>query len=121
MSSLVGWIPVLAQVAASQKYLTEARQMQAVSLEVHIRLLCFGIFPRDAASPAYKVLAQRWLKVMLILFAIGVVRDDPLLRAWAALAEVHGAVGRGAVHSHIGRSGLAVAGEVGPPAARPFP
>jgi cytochrome d ubiquinol oxidase subunit I len=86
MSSLLGWIPVLAQAGepASQEYLLEARQMQALSLGVHIPLVCFGIsFPalvlfvewlhNRTGNPAYKALAKRWSKVMLILFAVGVV------------------------------------------------
>jgi cytochrome d ubiquinol oxidase subunit I len=67
-----------------QEYLLEARQMQALSLGVHIPLVCFGIsFPamvlyaewlhNRTGDPAYKALAKRWSKVMLILFAIGVV------------------------------------------------
>jgi cytochrome d ubiquinol oxidase subunit I len=67
-----------------QDYLLEARQMQALSLGVHIPLVCFGIaFPAmvlfceglwlRTGDPAYKALAKRWSKVMLILFAIGVV------------------------------------------------
>jgi cytochrome d ubiquinol oxidase subunit I len=71
-------------VSASQAYLLEARQMQALSLGVHIPLVCFGIsFPamvlfvewlyNRTGDPMYKTLAMRWSKVMLILFAIGVV------------------------------------------------
>jgi len=67
-----------------QEYLLEARQMQALSLGVHVPLVCFGIaFPAmvlfaeglwlRTGDPAYKALAKRWSKVMLILFAIGVV------------------------------------------------
>ena len=67
-----------------QEYLLEARQMQALSFAVHIPLVCFGIaFPAmvlfmeglylRTGDPLYKVLAKRWSKVMLILFAIGVV------------------------------------------------
>jgi cytochrome bd ubiquinol oxidase subunit I len=67
-----------------QSYLLEARQMQALSLAVHIPLVCFGIsFPAivlfmeglylRTGKPVYKALAKRWSKVMLILFAIGVV------------------------------------------------
>ncbi|HEX2233853.1 MAG TPA: cytochrome ubiquinol oxidase subunit I [Thermoleophilaceae bacterium] len=67
-----------------QEYLLEARQMQALSLGVHIPLVCFGIaFPvmvlfvewlyNCTGNPTYKTLAKRWSKVMLILFAIGVV------------------------------------------------
>ena len=58
--------------------------MQALSLGVHIPLVCFGIsFPAivlfmeglyiRTGNPVYKALAKRWSKVMLILFAIGVV------------------------------------------------
>jgi cytochrome d ubiquinol oxidase subunit I len=58
--------------------------MQALSLGVHIPLVCFGIsFPTmvlfleglylRTGDPVYKTLAKRWSKVMLILFAIGVV------------------------------------------------
>src|SRR5918996_2500601 len=67
-----------------QPYLQEARQMQALSLGVHIPLVCFGIsFPAmvlfmeglwlRTGNPAYKAVAKRWSKVMLILFAVGVV------------------------------------------------
>src|SRR5918994_4749318 len=86
MSSLLGWIPLLAQAGepASQEYLQEARQMQALSLGVHIPLVCFGIsFPAmvlfvewlhlRTGNRVYEALAKRWSKVMLILFAIGVV------------------------------------------------
>ena len=70
--------------AVDQDYLLEARQMQALSLGVHIPLVCFGIaFPAmvmfvealhlRTGNPTYKALAKRWSKVMLILFAIGVV------------------------------------------------
>jgi cytochrome bd ubiquinol oxidase subunit I len=68
----------------SQPYLLEARQMQALSLGVHIPLVCFGIaFPAmvlflegmwlRTGDPLYRALAKRWSKVMLILFAVGVV------------------------------------------------
>jgi cytochrome d ubiquinol oxidase subunit I len=70
--------------SVDQAYLLEARQMQALSLAVHIPLVCFGIsFPAmvlfmeglhlRTGNPVYKALAKRWSKVMLILFAIGVV------------------------------------------------
>ena len=67
-----------------QPDLLEARQMQALSLGVHIPLVCFGIsFPAmvlfveglwlRTGDPVYKAVAKRWSKVMLILFAVGVV------------------------------------------------
>jgi cytochrome bd ubiquinol oxidase subunit I len=62
----------------------EARQMQALSLAVHIPIVCFGIaFPAmflfveglylRTGDPTYKALAKRWSKVALLLFAVGVV------------------------------------------------
>ena len=68
----------------NQPDLLQARQMQALSFAVHIPLVCFGIaFPAmvlfveglylRTGEPAYKALAKRWSKVMLILFAVGVV------------------------------------------------
>ena len=62
----------------------EARQMQALSLAVHIPIVCFGIaFPAfilfveglylRTGDATYKALAKRWSKVALILFAVGVV------------------------------------------------
>jgi cytochrome d ubiquinol oxidase subunit I len=68
----------------SQQYLFEARQMQALSLGVHIPLVCFGIaFPtlvlfaewryRRTGDRVYLTLARRWSKVMITLFAVGVV------------------------------------------------
>jgi cytochrome bd ubiquinol oxidase subunit I len=67
-----------------QEYLLQARQMQALSLEAHIPLVCFGIaFPAmvlfleglwlRTGDPLYKAVAKRWSKAMLILFACGVV------------------------------------------------
>src|SRR5215208_1150642 len=67
-----------------QEYLLEARQMQALSFAVHIPLVCFGIaFPAlvlfvewlhlRSGDPLYRILAIRWSKVMLALFAVGVV------------------------------------------------
>ena len=58
--------------------------MQALSFAVHIPLVCFGIaFPalvlfvewlhRRSGDELYLVLAKRWSKVMLALFAVGVI------------------------------------------------
>src|SRR5438093_3039106 len=58
--------------------------MQALSLTVHIPLVCFGIaFPSmvlfaesrylRTGDEVYRTLARRWSKVMLTLFAVGVV------------------------------------------------
>ena len=67
-----------------QHYLLQARQMQALSFAVHIPLVCFGIaFPAmvlfaewrylRTGDPLFRTLARRWSKVMLALFAVGVV------------------------------------------------
>jgi cytochrome bd ubiquinol oxidase subunit I len=67
-----------------QEYLFEARQMQALSFVVHIPLVCFGLaFPAlvlfaewrylRTGDPLYRTLARRWSRVMLALFAVGVV------------------------------------------------
>jgi cytochrome bd ubiquinol oxidase subunit I len=67
-----------------QDYLFEARQLQALSFIAHIPLVCFGVaFPAfvvfaewlhlRTGDETYRVLARRWSKVMLALFAAGVV------------------------------------------------
>src|SRR5947208_12017010 len=67
-----------------QHYLLQARQMQALSFAVHIPLVCFGIaFPamvlfvewlyRRTGDEVYLTLARRWSKVMIALFAVGVI------------------------------------------------
>lgn len=67
-----------------QDYLLEARQMQAMSFVMHIPLVCFGIaFPSlvifmewmglKTGRAHYTAIARRWSKVMITLFAAGVV------------------------------------------------
>src|SRR5437660_7943473 len=67
-----------------QAYLLEARQMQALSFAVHIPLVCFGIaFPAmvlyaewmhsRTGDDVYLTVARRWTKVMVALFAVGVI------------------------------------------------
>jgi cytochrome d ubiquinol oxidase subunit I len=69
---------------AEQPDALEARQMQALSLAVHIPIVCFGIaFPAmilfveglylRTGDTVYKALAKRWSKVAMIIFAVGVV------------------------------------------------
>jgi cytochrome d ubiquinol oxidase subunit I len=69
---------------AHQAYLLEARQMQALSFAVHIPLVCFGIaFPAmvlfvewlylRTGDPLYRTLARRWTRVLVALFAVGVI------------------------------------------------
>src|SRR4051812_19212875 len=77
-------VVVTALASASQHYLDEARQMQALSFAVHIPLVCFGIaFPAmvlfaewvylRTGDELYRTLARRWTRVMVALFAVGVV------------------------------------------------
>ena len=72
-----------------QDYLHQARQMQALSFAVHIPLVAFGIaFPamvlfvewlgRRRGDELYLTLARRWSKVMLTLFAFGVITGTAL-------------------------------------------
>ncbi|HEX8102924.1 MAG TPA: cytochrome ubiquinol oxidase subunit I [Solirubrobacteraceae bacterium] len=86
-----GWGAVLAAQdvvqtlgGGSQPDAVEARQMQALSLAVHIPIVCFGIaFPAmflfveglylRTGDETYKALAKRWSKVALVIFAVGVV------------------------------------------------
>jgi cytochrome bd ubiquinol oxidase subunit I len=78
--------PVMAAALApvEQQHLLEARQMQALSFAVHIPLVCFGTaFPAmvlfaewlhlRTGDPVLRTLARRWSKVMVALFAVGVI------------------------------------------------
>jgi cytochrome d ubiquinol oxidase subunit I len=69
---------------AKQKYLLEARQMQALSFAVHIPLVCFGValpplllyvewLYLRTGDVFYRSLARRWTRIMVALFAAGVV------------------------------------------------
>jgi cytochrome d ubiquinol oxidase subunit I len=72
-----------------QHYLLQARQMQALSFAVHIPLVAFGIsFPamvlfvewlgHRRCDALYLTLARRWSKVMITLFAVGVITGTVL-------------------------------------------
>jgi cytochrome bd ubiquinol oxidase subunit I len=72
-----------------QQYLLQARQMQALSFAVHIPLVCFGIaFPamvlfveflyRRTGDQALLELARRWTRIMVALFAVGVITGTVL-------------------------------------------
>lgn len=67
-----------------QEHLLQARQMQALSFAVHIPLVCFGVaFPalvlfvewlyRRTGDELYRTLARRWSRIMVALFAVGVI------------------------------------------------
>lgn len=67
-----------------QDYLLQARQMQAMSFAMHVPLVCFGIaFPSlvifmewlglRTGKAHFLAIARRWSKVMITLFAAGVV------------------------------------------------
>jgi cytochrome d ubiquinol oxidase subunit I len=76
-------------VPVDQHYLLQARQMQALSFAVHIPLVAFGIsFPamvlfvewlgHRRGDELYLTLARRWSKVMITLFAVGVITGTVL-------------------------------------------
>jgi cytochrome bd ubiquinol oxidase subunit I len=67
-----------------QEYLLQARQMQALSFAVHIPLVCFGVaFPvmvlfmewlhQRTGDETYRTIARRWSRIMVALFAVGVI------------------------------------------------
>src|ERR1700754_2579674 len=67
-----------------QDYLLQARQMQALSFAVHIPLVCFGVaFPvmvlfmewlyQRTGDETYRTIARRWSRILVALFAIGVI------------------------------------------------
>jgi len=84
-------VALLAQALApvEQDHLLQARQMQALSFAVHIPLVCFGIaFPammlamegigHRTGDPLYLTIARRWSRIMVALFAIGVITGTVL-------------------------------------------
>jgi cytochrome bd ubiquinol oxidase subunit I len=79
----------LALGPVAQDHLLQARQMQALSFTAHIPLVCFGIaFPvmvllmewwgQRTGDPLYRTIARRWSRVMITLFAIGVITGTVL-------------------------------------------
>jgi cytochrome d ubiquinol oxidase subunit I len=79
----------LALGPVAQDHLLQARQMQALSFTAHIPLVCFGIaFPamvllmewwgQRTGDPLYRTIARRWSRVMIALFAIGVITGTVL-------------------------------------------
>src|SRR5258706_7989041 len=73
-----------ALVPVHQHYLDQARQMQALSFAVHIPLVAFGIsFPvmvlfaearwLRTGDALYRTLARRWTRIIVALFAVGVI------------------------------------------------
>ena len=82
LSSLVTLAQALGPV--QQDHLLQARQMQALSFAVHIPLVCFGVaFPlmvlvmewlgHRTGDPLYLAIARRWSRIMVALFAVGVI------------------------------------------------
>lgn len=72
-----------------QHYLLAARQMQALSFAVHIPLVAFAIsFPAmvlfaewiyaRTGDELYRTLARRWTRIMVTLFAVGVITGTVL-------------------------------------------
>ncbi|MDQ1459102.1 MAG: cytochrome bd ubiquinol oxidase subunit, partial [Actinomycetota bacterium] len=83
-AALIGTPAALLLAPLHQRYLLQARQMQALSFAAHIPLVCFGIaFPAmvlfvewrylRTGDELYLVLARRWSKILVALFAVGVI------------------------------------------------
>src|SRR5262245_27145369 len=90
-----------------QRYLLQARQMQALSFAAHIPLVCFGIalpplllsvewLYLRTGDELYRTLARRWTRVMAALFAAGVVTGTILSfelgLLWPAFTSSFGSV-----------------------------
>src|SRR5437763_1638694 len=84
-----GLSAVTALAPVDQHYLLQARQMQALSFAVHIPLVAFAIsFPavvlfvewlgHRTGDRLYLALARRWTRVMVALFAVGVITGTVL-------------------------------------------
>jgi cytochrome d ubiquinol oxidase subunit I len=67
-----------------QEHLLQARQMQTLSFVAHIPIVCFGVaFPamvvfaewlhQRTGDEVYRTLARRWTRIMVALFAVGVI------------------------------------------------
>jgi cytochrome d ubiquinol oxidase subunit I len=77
-------VAALSLTPVHQRYLLQARQMQALSFSMHIPLVCFAIaFPAmvlfvewrylRTGDQVYETLARRWSRVLVALFATGVI------------------------------------------------
>jgi cytochrome d ubiquinol oxidase subunit I len=77
-------IAAMSLTPVHQRYLLQARQMQALSFTMHIPLVCFAIaFPAmvlfvewrylRTGDHVYETLARRWTRVLVALFAVGVI------------------------------------------------
>jgi cytochrome d ubiquinol oxidase subunit I len=83
--ALLDTLTTFAQLTpVEQNHLDQARQMQAMSFAVHIPLVAFGVgFPAmvvfvewlgmRTGDPLYRRLARRWTRIMVALFAVGVI------------------------------------------------
>ncbi|HEY4095648.1 MAG TPA: cytochrome ubiquinol oxidase subunit I [Baekduia sp.] len=88
--SLLSALPMAQALGpVEQEHLLVARQMQALSFAVHIPLVCFGIaFPvmvllmewlgQRTGDPVYRTIARRWSRIMVALFAVGVITGTVL-------------------------------------------
>jgi cytochrome bd ubiquinol oxidase subunit I len=86
---MTGLAAAAAFAPVDQHYLLEARQMQALSFACHIPLVAFGIslpaivlftewLGHRTGDQLYLTLARRWTRVMVALFAVGVITGTVL-------------------------------------------
>jgi cytochrome d ubiquinol oxidase subunit I len=81
---MLGQAIVAALSPGEQEHLLAARQLQALSFIVHIPLVCFGtalpamvLFAEwmyhRTGDPVLREIARRWTRIMVALFAVGVI------------------------------------------------
>ncbi|WCB92960.1 Putative cytochrome bd menaquinol oxidase subunit I [Baekduia alba] len=104
---MIGQAVLAALAPGEQQHLLDARQMQALSFSVHIPLVCFGTaFPamilfaewlsHRTGDAELRRLARRWSRVMVALFAVGVITGTILSfemgLLWPAFTATFGSV-----------------------------
>src|SRR3954451_4856756 len=81
---MIGQAVLAALAPGDQEQLLAARQMQALSFAVHIPLVAFGTalpamvlfaewLHQRTGDPALRDVARRWTRIMVALFAVGVI------------------------------------------------
>jgi cytochrome d ubiquinol oxidase subunit I len=80
----------------AQRYLSQAREMQALSFSDHIPLVCFGIalpslvlfaewLYARSGDHLCNAIARRWSRIMVTLFAVDVITGTVLIFAMGLL------------------------------------
>src|SRR3954454_14395009 len=104
---MIGQAVLAALAPGEQDHLLAARQMQALSFAVHIPLVCFGTalpamvlftewVSHRTGDQELRLLARRWSRIMVALFAVGVITGTILSfemgLLWPAFTATFGSV-----------------------------